>query len=258
MCHSYSAGITTDHFPSFYNFSFPPALTAFFGMLIEYLTDWHYGGHSHHDDKSSATHDVNGHGHSHGNGNEHGHSHGHEHHHGNTHDHDHDDHDHGSFLDIPVALCNCIAVGWDFLAAKIAFNWDYKIDDSIEKFFPPASKPSFPTLSESTGVVYFSTKLNKYEQQYTDETFNSLRKQKSEEFARIRDNMERAEIGSQLTALSNYLHLPSESTSDSSSKNNSVLGLSSNRFTQWCSKTPASLKKKEKLRDSAILTAFRR
>lgn len=195
LWHSYSAGITTDNFPGIH-----PALTAFFEMLTEFLTDWHYGdshthphNHGEHDTTKEQTHDHAAH----------------------SHEHD-DDHDHGSFLDIPVTICNYIAVGWDYvfaiiaaiIVAMITFKWNYNNDlkTSKKKFLPSPKKPSFPSLSEATVALYYSKKLSKYEDKYRDDKDSeSPTAKKSAAFKVINNSIEAAAANKKLTTIEDKL-----------------------------------------------------
>lgn len=170
LCHSYCAGITTDSFPWI---PVPPALTAFFGMWMEYLTDYHYGGHAH-VHESHGPHD-------------HAHTHSHE---------DHEDHDHGSFLDIPIDVCNHIGVVVDYVFAHFAGNFSYTFEEAKNKFLPTYSVPAFPSLSDSTVNLYYSKKLDKLERTYKEENppenVEVTRAKKSAAFKNISTALENA------------------------------------------------------------------
>jgi len=71
LCHAYSIGISTDNLPYV-----PPLITAGFGMIVELLTDWHYGAESGGGSSHKETPDTNN-SHSHGYSHSHNHGHGH-------------------------------------------------------------------------------------------------------------------------------------------------------------------------------------
>lgn len=192
LCHAYSIGISTDNLPSI-----PPLITAVFGMIVEVLTDWHYGAESGSDSSHKETPDTNSHGHSHG------HSHGDSSDpsssplatktHNHSHDDEENDHDHGSFLDKPVRFFNYIAAGWDYLAAKLSGKWNYSWEKARDKFIPSPALPKVPCISESLKMYLIDSELTVTEKEYegkgvaTNDKAIALEKKKA--FGQLRANL---------------------------------------------------------------------
>lgn len=200
--HAYCIGISADNFPYI-----PPFIVSLISAAMEWLTDFHYVNsnkrkeHSHNKiedisnghnleskEKKESQHTLENH-QSHETNKK-------------AEDEDDHDHDHGSPVELVMMLFNGFAVIWDYFAGK----GNESLQNSKDKFFPPAKAlPSPPSVPLEFTQYHLNVELDeqiiKYRKQAANESgMDSLPAKKASAFRQLKKtinaNLQKKEFSS--------------------------------------------------------------